>query len=650
MTRRIARSRRLQPDYDILDQRTLLTSGLGSTLAAAQISPASQTTPGPNRLFVRFNSATSASQESAVLGSVGGTVSIAYPAGLNLISLDPTVSRTRAIKQLEASPVVVYAEPDAMIHSSAAVVPNDPGFPYQWGLNNVNNVDINAPEAWAITTGNPATIVAVLDSGLDLSNPDFANRIWTNPSNDVAIGLPNDLHGWNFVGNNNNINDDNGHGTFVTSEIAAAGNNLTGVAGVAWNVRIMPVKFLDSNGNGTTDQAVSAIIFAVNHGAKVINASWGGINYTQPLRDAIAYANAHNVVFVTAAGNNGTNNDLIPSYPASLRLPNELSVAAVDSNGQLPSFSNYGAHTVDLAAPGVNILGDYPSILSANGLQVLSGTSMATAYVTGVVALIEGQHPEYSAAQIVQRIDASAKPLPSLAGRVITGGMADAAQAVAATTTDVQSTILTSDEFYSAHGGTPQGFVAGLYLNLLDRGTDPGGLNYWAGLLQSGTSSRLGVVTAILNSAEAKATEVAEWYRSYLGRTASVDVLKFDSGVGAWVQLISAGVADTTVKGVILSSPEYLQKHGSSPASVAAAWYQNLTGRAGDPSGVTTWANVLSAGVPPATVVQVFQTTPEARATTVARWFARYLGRTSNLAALKTDPGVLGLAATLPVG
>ncbi len=155
----------------------------------------------------------------------------------------------------------------------------------------------------------------------------------------------------------------------------------------------MPVKFLDANGDGTTDAAVSAIDFAVDHGARVINASWGGIDYTQPLYDAIAYANAHNVVFVTAAGNDGTDNDVVPSYPASLHLPNELSVAAVDSNGQLPSFSNYGPNTVDLAAPGVDILGDYPTALSASGLQVLSGTSMSTAYVTGVVALLEGLHP-----------------------------------------------------------------------------------------------------------------------------------------------------------------------------------------------------------------------------------------------------------------
>ena len=644
MSRRSSRVARRFAGLESLEPRSLLTASPTALVSplAVPASPAAD-----SQVFVKFVPGATAAQQAAAIRSVGGSIVTSYADSLDLIQLGPTTKVAAAVRQLEARPIVAYAAANARIHAAAAVIPNDPGFPYDWALNNANDVDIDAPQAWSITTGSPAVIVAVLDSGLDLSNPDFAGRIWTNPVNDAASGFPNDLHGWNFVANNNNILDDNGHGTHVTSLIAATGNNGTGIAGVAWNVQIMPVKFLDSSGDGTTAQAVSAIYYAVDHGARVINASWGGIDYTQPLAQAIAYANAHNVVFVTAAGNEGSNDDIIPSFPASLRQPNELSVAAVDANGQLPSFSNYGATTVDLAAPGVSILGDYPTTLAANGYQVLSGTSMATAYVSGVAALIASQHPEYTAAQIVQRINATVKPLPSLAGRVITGGMVDAARALGTTDADVKAAILGSDEFYAAQGGTPRGFVAALYVDLLDRPADPGGLTYWSNLVQAGATSRANVVAAILGSPEAKATQVAEWFRDDLGRNASIAALKADPGVQAWAQFLMAGMSDEAAHALILASPEYLAAHGSAPAPVVAAWYQDITGRDGDAAGATVWANFLQAGQSPLAVVQTFQSTVEARATRVARWFARYLDRTTPLESLKTDPGVQAFANQL---
>lgn len=641
MMHRPARSLRRRPGLEPLEIRSML-----STVATGPVPAIS--TAETSRIFVKFNALSSSSQESAALAAVGGSVTTVYPDGLDLIRLSGVVGANAAIKQLSRQSIVVYAEADATIRAEAVpVYPDEPAFPYQWALNNINNVDIDAPQAWSITTGNPAIIVAVLDSGLDLSNPDFSGHLWTNPTDDAAEGYPGDVHGWNFVGNNNNVADDNGHGTHVTSLLAAAGNNGVGVAGVAWNVQILPVKFLDATGVGTTDDAVSAIYYAVNHGARVINASWGGIDYTQPLDDAIAYANAHNVVFVTAAGNEGVDNDTTPSYPASIRLPNTLSVAAVDSNGQLPSFSNYGSATVDIAAPGVGILGDYPTSLSASGGQILSGTSMSTAYVSGVVALLAGLHPDYTAAQLVQRIDVTAKPLPSLTGLVISGGMVDAYSAIASSDTSEQATILSSDEFYAAHGSTPQGFVTGLYNDLLDRGSDPGGLAYWTGLIQSGTSSRLAVASAFLATPEAEATQVAHWYQDDLGRTASIDVLKTDPGVAGWVQLLAAGVTPETVEATILASPESQLDHGGTPTAVASGLYENLTGRAAEASGLTFWSGLLAAGTPPFSVVQAFQSSPEARATKVARWYTSYLGRSASLDTLKQDPGVVGFASFL---
>jgi subtilisin family serine protease len=378
-----------------------------------------------DRLFVKFASGVPSATIAADLAAVGGSVVEAYPDGSDLVALAPGADRARAVGRLEADAGVVYAEADASFHTSAAVYPNNPDFTQQWGLNSVNDEDIDAPEAWSVTTGTPSTIVAVIDTGIDLSNPAFAGRIWTNPDPSGSDGYPGDVNGWNFVDNSPYVQDNNGHGTHVAGILAAAGNDGIGVAGVDWNATIMPVKILDAFGNGTTDAAVSGIYYAVQHGAKVINASWGGGPPSPAMASAIAYAGSQGVVFVTAAGNDGTDSDVIPSYPGSYRLPNEIVVAAVDPNGNLASFSDYGARTVDLAAPGVNILSTVPG-----GFEVLSGTSMATPYVAGVVALLAGQHPDWSAAQLIQGVLATAKPDPSLAGRTITGGIVDAAQAL----------------------------------------------------------------------------------------------------------------------------------------------------------------------------------------------------------------------------
>jgi subtilisin family serine protease len=629
--------------------------------------------PGyPVGLLLRFSPTATASEQQAVLSPFRASVLTNYPDGPEVIQLGEGIAADAAIRSLQSNPEVLYAQADSTIHASAlTITPNDPTFGQLWALNNANNVDIDAPEAWGITTGNPSTIVAVLDSGIDLSNPDFAGKIWTNPVNDAAQGYPNDIHGWNFVSGNNNVQDDDsqGHGTHVSGIIAAAGNNAYGVVGVDWNAQIMPLKFLDSQGNGSTDQAVSAIYFAVSHGARVINASWGGVGASPALRDAISYANSHNVVFVTAAGNDGSNNDLIPTYPSSYRLPNELSVAAVDRSGRLPSFSNFGARTVDVAAPGVDILSDAPANVSGIRLESLSGTSMSTAYVSGVAALIAGREPGLTAAQIVQRIDTTAKPLASMAGKTISGGIVDAYNALAAggltvgagslpsgipnlppgvsTVEDVRSFIMASDEFYAVHGSSAQGFIAGLYENLLGRFPDPAGLNYWVGVFQSGTSTRFQIARAILTSPEARLTEVAHWYQDDLGRNTPLDVLKADSGVAYWASLLNIGFGDDTVQAMIMSSPEYLNGHGSTPESIVRGYYENLLGRDPAPTEQAAWAGLFRLGYSPFTILRIFQGTPEEEQTKVARWFVSDLGRAVPIAVLKADPGIIGIAADL---
>ena len=254
----------------------------------------------------------------------------------------------------------------------------------------------------------------------------LADPRWMNGLDNDGNGLVNDLVGWNYHDATNRPLDDYGHGTMVAGIIGAAGNNGAGVAGIDWNARIMPLKFLGADGSGSDSDAILAIEYAADHGARVINASWGESQADPALGDAIAYAGARGTVFVAAAGNSHANNDASPFYPASDRLPNELSVAALDQSGNLASFSNYGPTTVDLAAPGANI----ETTSSGGGYTSGSGTSFAAPQVTGVVALLAGLHPEYTAAQLVQRITSTTRALPGLAGKVITGGMLDAYNAV----------------------------------------------------------------------------------------------------------------------------------------------------------------------------------------------------------------------------
>jgi subtilisin family serine protease len=249
-----------------------------------------------------------------------------------------------------------------------------------------------------------------------------------NSTKDGDTAHPNDLFGWNFVSNNNNPMDDNGHGTNVAGILGAVGNNGTGVAGVDWNVQIMPVKFIGANGYGSISNFIQSLNFAVQHGAKITNNSWEGAPYSAPLYNAFLNAEQHGVICVAAAGNDGTNNDTKPDYPAnfSTSLNNVVTVAASTNTDQLASFSNYGVNSVDLAAPGVNILSTLPNSKYGD----MSGTSMATPEVTGALALVWGQHPNWSYTQVIDQVLSTTDKLSSLQGKVKTGGRLDLAASV----------------------------------------------------------------------------------------------------------------------------------------------------------------------------------------------------------------------------
>ena len=221
-----------------------------------------------------------------------------------------------------------YVEPDYIVTTLA--IPNDPSFGQLWGLNNTgqaggtSDADIDAPEAWNLTTGNANLVVGVIDTGVDYTHPDLAGNIWTNPGEIAGDGIDNDLngfiddiHGWDFAYGDADPMDVDGHGTHVSGTIAASGNNGTGVTGVAWGAKIMALRFLDDNGSGSTSNAIAAINYATAMGVKITNNSWGGGGFSQALADAIAAANTSGALFIAAAGNDSSNNDTTPSYPAS---------------------------------------------------------------------------------------------------------------------------------------------------------------------------------------------------------------------------------------------------------------------------------------------------------------------------------------------
>ncbi|WP_406697662.1 S8 family serine peptidase [Singulisphaera sp. Ch08] len=628
--------------FEALEPRTLMS---GSTT---------------DEFFVRFKPNLSGGTIQTALATVGATVVKQYPSGPMLISVRAASEPSRVLQWFQFSPLVSYAEPNSTIHAAAALTPNDPYFNQLWGLNNANDVDIDAPEAWGLTQGRYTTVVAVLDTGIDLKNVELTNRLWVNPGDlSGSDGFRNAVYGWNFVNNNNNVQDTNGHGTHVAGILAAGGNNTYGVTGVDWYSKIMAVKVLDNRGDGTTDAAVNGIYFAVNHGARVINASWGGGDYSQALRDAIAYAGAHGVVFVTAAGNNGTNNDISNSYPGAYNLNNEITVGAVDSLGRLASFSDYGARTVDLVAPGVNILSIIPGSFAS-----YSGTSMATPYVTGVAALVLSLHPEFDAEQVVQRILATTKPLPGVAGKTVTGGIVSAYNAVnfganvtstavadngiPSTVTlvpngtsdlDLLAKILGTNDFYNSQGGTNAGFVTGLYRTLLRRDPEPAGLASWVGRLDAG-QTRIQIIETFERTPEALQVKVAHWYQDALGWNAPLAQLKFDPGVVYWSSLLAAGQTDNAVLARILSTSDYLVASGATNEGFVTGLYRSLLGRSTDPESFNYFVGLLQGGMSRVNLVQKLQSTFEAKRTKVARWYQDHLGWNQSLAQLQIDPGV----------
>ena len=352
------------------------------------------------------------------------------------------------VKEYQQLPEVEYAEPNYEINLDEVnagplepILPRDPQFNDQWALANSGQrggkkgADISATLAWAKTTGSDNVVVAVLDTGVDYNHEDLTENMWRRPEkmapyHDNELGTIDDEFGFDAI-NGSDPMDDNGHGTHCAGIIGAEGENEIGIAGVNWKVQIMPLKFMNASGSGTTKDAIEAINYVIDRkkagvNVRIISASWGSTQKSRALGDVIRKAYENDILFVAAAGNSSVDNDRMPHYPSSYDSPNVVSVAALDRHDALASFSNWGAKSVAIAAPGVEIL----STWLGDEYEEKSGTSMATPVVSGVAALILSEHPQMSVDDLKKKLLASTDPIPALKGKIATAGRINAAKAL----------------------------------------------------------------------------------------------------------------------------------------------------------------------------------------------------------------------------
>jgi len=426
----------------------------------------------PGELIVKLKTDNTANKASAkqshLMAKINASPKKTFTnSNLELWKVSTTNGRTdilQIVEEFKNHPDIEFIEPNYIY--SATQIPNDVSFSQQWALNNdafnegTEGVDIAAIEAWAVKSATPTIVVGIIDTGVDWRHPDLIDNIWQNLAEDAdgdghvleyddakgmwvfdpgdednidndGNGYTDDFIGWNFVDNNNNplayqTNEGElqAHGTHVAGILGASGNNGIGIAGVTWNVQMAVLKYLsDENGAGSSSNAIEAIMYAVNMGIPISNNSWGGAPYSFGLYQAILNAQNNDHLFIAAAGNGGfdhiaDNNDLQPFYPASYPMNNIISVASTDSNDDLSTSSNFGIASVDIAAPGVNIL----SCLPGANYGVLSGTSMAAPHVAGACALLWEKDQDKRFYEIKDAILSNTDPLSGLEDKCVSEG------------------------------------------------------------------------------------------------------------------------------------------------------------------------------------------------------------------------------------
>jgi len=427
---------------------TLLTTAIAAAPALAQPAPGDRVR---GEVIVGLADGASAATRAAVERRTGVDLGAPLTTRGARLARVPGDTVDNALARLVDDPAVRWAEPNRVQYVQG--IPNDPSFGSQWSLLNTGQsilggsgtpgADIGATAAWDVTTGSDRVKVAVLDGGVDASNADLGVNIGvvnpgeagdgreSNGIDDDANGLVDDWRGWDFSGRDNDPADDssNRHGTTAAGVMGARGGDGIGIAGVSWTSRIIPVRGLGANGVGSTADLAAGITYAASMGARILNASFGGPQSTA-ISEAIAAS--PQMLVVAAAGNGGVDGVGDDSegpqrlFPCSLPLENIVCVAATDQSDQLASFSNFGSTRVDLAAPGVRILGP------ASATTYSSGTSFSAPLVSGTAALVLATNPTASTRQLRRALLESVDPVPALAGEVATGGRLDAARALTA--------------------------------------------------------------------------------------------------------------------------------------------------------------------------------------------------------------------------
>lgn len=415
--------------------------GIGDAVRAqAQPEPVPGAPFVRNELIVRLRDGGSGAALTALFSKVGaiGVSFFESVDGLVVLTLPEGMDVATARSLAKALSDVAYAEPNYILTTD--VIPNDPSFGTLWGLHNTGqssgtpDADIDAPEAWDITTGSASVVVAVLDTGIDYTHPDLVANMWINPGeipgnsiDDDLNGYVDDIHGIDTANGDSNPFDDHNHGTHVAGTIGATGNNGTGVVGVNWQVKLMPCKFLGASGSGSTADAITCLEYVAAMKASGVNIvatnnSWGGGSFSQALHDAVETQRQRDILFIAAAGNGGDDsvgddNDATAHYPANIDLPNVIAVASTTRTDARSSFSNYGRRTVHLGAPGTSILSTTPG----NNYATFSGTSMATPHVAGVAALLKAQDPSRDWRAIRNLILAGGDTTSAMTGVAVTG-------------------------------------------------------------------------------------------------------------------------------------------------------------------------------------------------------------------------------------
>lgn len=393
----------------------------------------------PGQYVIQLSKARASFDIKKLEARLGGRIVSDVREDIVLVQRDIKEDPSEGTRSLSRLREVLIAEPNYILRASAT--PDDKDYGRLWGLNNIGQkdsggsvgipgIDMSMERAWSITTGSRDVLVGVIDTGINYRHPDLVNNMWVNEAeasgvtgvDDDGNGYVDDIHGYNFVANTGDPMDDNGHGTHCAGTIGAEGNNGIGVVGVAWKVSLMGIKFLDANGSGTLNNAIKALDYATKSKAVILSNSWGGNIRSELLQQAVERTYQAGQLFIAAAGNDSSDNDTGNSVPAGYTFDNIVSVAAIDNRGNMAYFSNYGAKTVHVAAPGVAVY----STSKGSSYESLSGTSMATPHVSGLAALLMAQNPSWTYKDAKTRIVSTARPLASLRGRTISGGAVDA--------------------------------------------------------------------------------------------------------------------------------------------------------------------------------------------------------------------------------